>query len=328
MRQFISVRECRRKFLKRFLITSSVVAGVGTFWAAKSNSRAARLLRQLYADSRRKILPAPVKPNPAAWSDNQITICWLGHATTLINFYGLKILTDPVLGNHIGPSLGIGTLGPKRYVAPALRLDELPPIDLVLLSHAHMDHMDVATMNRLASKAPIITAKTTGDVLDGTGSKKLAEMRWGEKLVFHSGKKELQLEAFEVKHWGRRWPNGIDRGYNGYVLRREGKSLLFGGDTAQTPLFLDIKSRGPFEAAIMPIGAYNPWIWNHCTPEQAVNMANFAGAKYIVPVHHQTFKLSREPMNEPLERLQSILQNEPQRIALKQIGEHFICPRV
>ena len=327
MRQFICVRECRRTFLKRFLITSSVVAGVGTFWAAKSNSRAARLLRQLYADSRRKISPAPVMPNPLAWSDNQITICWLGHATTLINFYGLKILTDPVFGNHIGPSLGIGTVGPKRYVAPALRLDELPPVDLVMLSHAHMDHMDVATMNRLAPKIPVITAKTTSDVLDGAGAEKLAEMRWGEKLVFRSGQKDLQIEAFEVKHWGRRWPNGIDRGYNGYVLRREGKALLFGGDTAQTSLFLDIKSRGPFEAAIMPIGAYNPWIRNHCTPEQAVNMANIAGAKYIVPVHHQTFKLSSEPMNEPIERFQTALQNEPQRIALKQIGEHFVCPR-
>src|SRR2546427_6836363 len=70
------------------------------------------------------------------------------------------------------------------------------------------------------------------------------------------------------------WPSELNRGYNGYVLRREGKAILFGGDTAETPLFTALRSRGPFEAAIMPIGAYRPWIWNHCTPEQAVRMAN------------------------------------------------------
>jgi len=79
-----------------------------------------------------------VKPTPHQWSNNQITICWLGHATVLINFYGMHILTDPVLGNHIGVSVGLGTFGPKRYIAPALRSGDLPPIDVVLLSHAHM----------------------------------------------------------------------------------------------------------------------------------------------------------------------------------------------
>src|SRR5439155_10636867 len=128
---------------------------------------------------------------------------------------------------------------------------------------------------------------------------------------------------FEVKHWGQRWPKELAGGYNGYVLRREGRAILFGGDTAQTPLFSKLRSRGPFEAAIMPIGAYDPWIWNHCTPEQAVEMANMAGAKYIAPVHHQTFKLSHEPMHEPIERFQATLKNEPERIAFKQIGEHF-----
>jgi L-ascorbate metabolism protein UlaG (beta-lactamase superfamily) len=119
----------------------------------------------------------------------------------------------------------------------------------------------------------------------------------------------------------------MQRGYNGYVLRREGKAILFGGDTAQTPLFADIKSRGPFEAAIMPIAAYQPWIANHCTPEQAAEMVNRAGARYIVPVHHQTFRLSDEPMNEPIERLEAAFQREPERIALRKVGESFVCPK-
>jgi L-ascorbate metabolism protein UlaG (beta-lactamase superfamily) len=118
----------------------------------------------------------------------------------------------------------------------------------------------------------------------------------------------------------------LTRGYNGYLLYREGKSILFGGDTAFTPAFARAKTRGPFEVAIMPIGAYRPWIWNHCDPEQALEMANAAGAKYIVPVHHQTFKLSDEPALEPIERLQEALRGEPDRLALRQIGETFVLP--
>lgn len=95
---------------------------------------------------------------------------------------------------------------------------------------------------------------------------------------------ELTVEAFEVKHWGQRWPSKLERGYNGYVLRREGKAILFGGDTAHTESFAELRSRGPFAAAIMPIAAFQPYIWNHCTPGQAVEMANAAGAKFVVPV--------------------------------------------
>ena len=78
-------------------------------------------------------------------------------------------------------------------------------------------------------------------------------------------------------------------------------------------------------AAIMPIGAYRPWIWNHCNPEQAFRMADAAGANYIIPVHHQTFKLSDEPMNEPIDRLKAVLQHEPERLALSEVGDTFVC---
>ena len=80
--------------------------------------------------------------------------------------------------------------------------------------------------------------------------------------IYHGKNGELTVEAIEVKHWGERWPSKLARGYNGYVIRREGKALLFGGDTAHTPAIAQAKSRGPFVAALMPIGAYQPWIWN------------------------------------------------------------------
>jgi L-ascorbate metabolism protein UlaG (beta-lactamase superfamily) len=245
----------------------------------------------------------------------------------LLNFYGVHVLTDPALGNHVGVSVGLGTAGPKRYVAPALRFEELPPIDLILLSHAHMDHMDLPTLSRFSPEVSIITAKETSDVLEGTRVRHVTELGWNERAVCHTPSGELEIDALEVKHWGQRWPSEKPRGYNGYVLRREGKSLLFAGDSARTTLFLQHRARGPFHLAIMPIGAYRPWIRNHCAPEEAVEMANWANARYLVPVHHATFKLSDEPMGEPLERFEAALAQEPERLALRRVGETFVCPK-
>jgi L-ascorbate metabolism protein UlaG (beta-lactamase superfamily) len=253
-------------------------------------------------------------------------VAWLGHSTVLLDFHGIRVLTDPALGDRIGVSLGVGTIGPKRLVAPALTVQNLPPIDVLLLSHAHMDHMDLPTLRSLGHSTFTISATRTRDLLMGTKLKPINELGWGERTVFQSPQGSLEIEAIEVRHWGQRWPNEMPRGYNGYILRREGKTVLFGGDTALTPAFRQLRSRGPFEIALMPIGAYRPWIRNHCTPEEAVTMANAAGAKYIVPLHHQTFRLSEEPASEPIERLQAALHQEPERLALHQIGQTFECP--
>jgi L-ascorbate metabolism protein UlaG (beta-lactamase superfamily) len=313
---------------RKFLATGTTAAGLGGLWLASSERRTARWFRRIVADTGRRVRSAPVKPDLATWSDNAVTICWVGHATVLINFYGIRILTDPTFGDRVGVSLGRGTAGPKRFVAPALRLKDLPPIDLVLLSHAHMDHMDLPSLRAFAGKTAIVAARNTTDLLGNIAAMPPTEVGWGDDFTLRTVRGELCVEALEVNHWGRRWPNEeIARGYNGYILRREGRAILVGGDTANTPLFGKMRSRGPFDTAIMPIGAYDPWIRSHCTPEQAAEMANAAGARFIVPVHHQTFRLSDEPMNQPIERLQEALQHEPERLALKQIGETFVCPK-
>lgn len=310
----------RRKFLK-FATAASVATAAVSTWAGLSDSRRARTLRQILRDTLRSPLAASVKPTPETWDDNKITFTWLGHATVLINFYGVRILTDPAFSQRVGIDLGIGTLGPKRYIAPALRFNELPPIDLVLLSHAHMDHMDLPTLARFKPDQSVITARDTAAVFHPTKLKPFAELSWGDATTLRTDRGDLRVEAFEVKHWGQRYPRDRARGYNGYVLRREGRALIFGGDTAMTPLFRQLRSGGPYEAAIMPVGAYNPWIANHCTPEEALQMADMAGARLVAPIHHATFKLGDEPMGEPLERFEKALAPERGRIALKQIGE-------
>jgi L-ascorbate metabolism protein UlaG (beta-lactamase superfamily) len=321
------MQPARRTFLKWLAAGGVVAAGTTGWWVTSSKHRAARLLRRLAADARRTITPAPLQPTPDRWSDNQISLCWLGHSTVLLNFFGVRILTDPAFGARVGVSLGLGTVGPKRYIAPALQVDQLPPLDLVLLSHAHMDHLDLPSLRTLPPPTPVVTAKATRDLVSHTKLNEVTELAWNDRTTLRTKNGELSIQAFEVKHWGQRWPSEQPRGYNGYVLRREGRAVLFAGDTAFTPLFKDRKAAGPYEVAIMPIGAYRPWIWNHCTPEEAVRMSDFAGAKFIVPVHHQTFRLSEEPMNEPIERLKSALSTEPERLALQQIGESYVCPK-
>ena len=295
--------------------------GAAGLWLGFSKQYVPKLMREIVADSGRVVLKPKYTPTPAKWNSNAITAAWLGHSTVLLNFYGLTILTDPALFMRIGADLGIGTIGPKRLVAPALTVRQLPPIDLVLLSHAHMDHLDMPTLKHLGASTKAVTARATGDLFTGTRMKTATELGWGDKTTVRTKNGDVAINAFEVKHWGARWRRDTYRGYTGYTLEREGKKIIFGGDTAMTPTFKPLRQRGPFELAIMPIGAYQPWIHAHCTPEQAIQMVNDAGANYILPIHHKTFKLGREGAHEPIQRFEAAL--EPERIALRDVGETF-----
>ena len=284
------------------------------------------LLREWTIESWRPIAPAFAKPNPANWSNTQVTLAWIGHATALINFFGIKILTDPVFFPRIGIRLPGFTMGPKRLIAPALQFHELPNIDLILLSHAHFDHLDLRTLRCFSESTTVITARSTSDLLRRTRFRDVIELDWGEAKTFKTTAGEVNIGALPVNHWGARKRRDTYRGYNGYLLERKGRRIIFAGDTAMTHSFAEIRRHGAIDVAIMSIGAYNPWIQSHCSPEQAIEMANAAGAHFIVPVHHQTFRLSVEPFREPIERFEVALEKAPERIALREIGETFVLP--
>ncbi|MEP7309194.1 MAG: MBL fold metallo-hydrolase [Acidobacteriota bacterium] len=279
-------------------------------------------LRRLSEGYLRTIRPAPHTPDPRRWRDDQLTLAWLGHATVLINFYGVWILTDPALRARIGVRVGPLTFGPKRYLAPALKANELPPLDFVLLTHAHMDHLDLGTLRRLRRDVTVITAAATADLLTPMQFRRVAELGWGDSTRFHTRRGDLTVDAFRVRHWGARMRTDVHRGFNGYVLEREGRRICIAGDTARTS-FAAV-GRKPTDVMVVPIGAYNPWIESHCTPEQAVEMADQARARFVVPVHHQTFRLSWEPMDEPIQRFKRALS--PTRVALSSVGETFVLP--
>ena len=282
------------------------------------------LFREWTIESWRPMAPVFAKPEPATWSDAQVTFAWLGHATVLINFFGVKILTDPALFARIGIRLPGFTIGPKRLTAPALEFHELPKIDLILLSHAHFDHFDLRTLRCFDKNTSLISARATTDLLRRTRFRNISELDWGEGKTFKTAASEIDFRAFAVKHWGARKRHDDYRGYNGYLLERNGRRIIFAGDTAMTDSFVELRQYGHIDVAIMSIGAYNPWIRSHCTPEQAIEMANAAGARFIMPVHHQTFRLSFEPLREPIERFEAALAKTPERIALREIGETFV----
>ncbi|MSU42107.1 MAG: hypothetical protein EXS22_05615 [Pedosphaera sp.] len=312
--------------IRRSLLLGALVASAGGAWATFSSSWTARFFRSRLVEMGRAPAPAPHRPTPAAWAEDQLTLSWLGQSTVLINFHGVRILTDPVLFNCIGVDFGLGTLGPLRLTAPALHPHELPELDLVLVSHAHFDHLDVRSLAALRGRPVVVTARKTSDLIPRRPFSEIHELGWNEALTLRTPRGTVRVHGLEVQHWGARMRRDTYRGYNGYAIEREGRRLLFAGDTAHTPVFAAHRAHGPFDAALMPIGAYNPWIRNHCTPEQAVAMMRAAKAQRLVPLHHQTFKFSNEPFDEPLARLEAALADEPQRLALRAIGQQIVIP--
>ena len=315
----------RRLLNRRTFVTTGLAAGVGGgAWLGMSSAWAARFVRGRFDEIGRDIPPAPHKPVPHTWSDNAVTLAWLGHATVLINFYGLRILTDPTLFRRIGVDAGLGTIGPLRLVQCALTVSELPEVDLVLVTHAHFDHLDTRSLGAVRGRPAAVMAAGTSDLLPLPPYSSVRELRWNESAKVMTPRGEVVVRSIEVKHWGARIRRDTWRGYTGFIVEREGRKLLIGGDTAQTSLFQRYRSLGPFDAAVMPIGAYDPWIRNHCTPEQAVQMADAAGARLFVPVHHKSFELSREPFHEPIERTQAALSKEADRLAIHEIGQTVV----
>ncbi len=265
----------------------------------------------------RAVEPAPACPRWQDWPETGLHAAWIGHSTVLLKIDGAYIITDPVFSERCGVRLGPVTFGLKRLVAPALELPHLPRLDLILLSHAHMDHFDLPSLRALEdSGAAVVTARSTSDLLRVRRYTSVDELAWGEDLQVGP----LRIRALQVKHWGARLRTDTYRGYNGYLIEAGRFRVLFGGDTADTREFRNVRTSRPLDLAIMPIGAYDPWIYAHCTPEQALRMCDEAGAEHVLPVHHQTFALSREPLNEPIERLLTATGSDTHRVLMRSIG--------
>lgn len=303
---------------RRFLLgaaTAFVMAGCG---------RVGRILTgpELPPDAAdRYVWPEP--PDPGRWPGDGLTVAWIGHASLLLRLNGTTILTDPAFFHRIGlRPMGLMTLGPPRLAPPALSIQDLPPLDLVLLSHAHMDHIDRPSLYRLPSKPPVVLASDTSEFVGDLGLGEMQELHWNETAEVGG----VRIEAIHVKHYGRRYPWDRDRGYNGYLLSKEGINILFAGDTAHTDRIARALNGRRVDVAILGIGAYNPWIKAHTNPEQAWRMFREIGARYLIPMHWRTFQLSDEPVFEPIARLKRAAGTATDRIALDSVGQTWSLP--
>lgn len=259
------------------------------------------------------IRPAPHRPDPAGWDSAALTATWLGHATVLMKLGGAMVLTDPALRSRIGIGVGVTTLGPRRFIHPALTVRELPRIDLLVISHGHMDHLDLATLRQLPRTTPVVTHRNLSDLLGRF--EQVIELDWHERMQVAG----VDIEAIPARHWGARTITDTQRRYGGFILSRDDTRVLFAGDTAYTDLYRGYHDRG-IDLCLMPIGAYDPWIDNHASPEEAWAMARDLKARMVLPIHHATFRLSREPMDEPITRFLAAAGRDRDRVALTEVG--------
>jgi L-ascorbate metabolism protein UlaG (beta-lactamase superfamily) len=245
---------------------------------------------------------------------------WVGHSTVLLSFYGTQILTDPNFSSRIKIA--------RRVVGLPIEPEEIKDLDLILISHAHYDHLDLPSLKRLPREALLVVPRGCKALVEGTGFPRTIEIGWNQILEVHG----LQIEAIRPAHWGRRNPwNDEDRGYNSYLLSKNGITILFAGDTGYSNIFGEKGKEQKLSLAFFPISAYKPdWFQaNHATPEQALQMFLESGAQYMIPIHWGTFILSHEPLEEPLEKLKAEagrLGIEERVIILKH-GESFTVPK-
>ena len=247
---------------------------------------------------------------PRAAPDS-VTATWIGHTTVLVQIGGLNILTDPIWGARASP---LPFAGPKRRTAPGIDFDSLPIIDVILISHDHYDHLDSGTVRRLASTFPAAVWRAPIGVATFLRDRGAADVR---EMTWHDTDRvcDTEITCVPAQHFsGRGLLNRNQTLWCGWVVRAGRRSIFFAGDSAFNPSFARIGSNyGPFDLALMPIGAYDPrWFMRpvHMDPEECVEAVRMLSHDAVsVPVvlatHWGTFKLTDEPLAEPPARMKN-----------------------
>jgi len=242
-----------------------------------------------------------VSRKPVLTRNGELGITFIGHSSFFLQMGGKNILVDPNFARWIFVL--------KRLRRPGLRLRELPPIDAVLVSHAHFDHLHRPSLRAIArltrwhsGKRPaIIVPRNVRDLVGDLGYGRILELDWWESARLG----HVEITHVPSRHWGARMLRDMHRGYGGYVLRSGQQSLYHAGDTAYFDGFREIGERLHPEVALLPIGAYQPASFRsvHTSPEDAVQAFVDLGARWMIPMHYGTFRLSQEPVDEPPQRL-------------------------
>lgn len=268
-------------------------------------------LLQLVRESHAQPMTGQPKPLELV-GENELGVTFIGHSSFMLQVNGKNLLIDPVLTKRL--------VLLRRQRRPGVQLKDMPPIDVVLVTHAHMDHLSLASLRRvvratrrLTGRAPeVVVPWGVKDLVQGLGFSRVHEMKWWEELELQS----LRVTMTPCQHWGARMFRDTHRGYGGYVIEGGGQSVYHSGDTAYFGGFAEIGRRLQPQVALLPIGAYFPDSYRavHTSPEEALRGFVETGAEHMVPMHYGTFRLGREPMEEPPVRLMA----EAQRLGVEQ----------
>ncbi len=267
--------------------------------------------------------PLPAESPLERWltkADSGLRATWLGHSTVLLEVDGLRVLTDPVWGLRASPSSHIG---PKRFQPAPVAIAELPPLDAVLVSHDHYDHLCKESIAALAERdVPFITSLGVGDRLEGFGVRpeKIFELDWWEAISFGP----LTITATPSQHFSGR---GVgDRNstlWSSFVVRGPAHAVFFSGDTGLTDEYTQIRERlGPFDLVMLEVGAFHPsWGDIHLGPDNALTALGLLGGGVFLPVHWGTFNLGLHAWDEPAETL--IRSGGNVQLAMPKLGAPF-----
>ena len=244
-----------------------------------------------------------VARKPVLAHRGELGVTFIGHSSFFLQIGGKNILVDPNFARWIFVL--------KRLRRPGLKLRELPAIDAVLVSHAHFDHLHRPSLRAIAwltrrktgRRPAIIVPRHVRDLVSDLGYGRIIELDWWQSFQLGN----VEVTHVPSRHWGARIVRDVHRGYGGYVVRSGAQSIYHAGDTAYFDGFREIGERLKPQVALLPIGAYHPDSFRrvHTSPEDAVQGFLDVGARWMVPMHYGTFRLSYEPVAEPVERLKA-----------------------
>ena len=272
----------------------------------------------------------PARPLPSmnpleAWRHKPGTglrVTWLGHSTTLIEIGGVRVLTDPVWGSRASP---LSLAGPKRFQPVPVALREMPPVDVVIISHDHYDHLDYPTIRALVkSDVPFVTSLGVGAHLEawGIAPERITELDWWQSYVLPTA--GVRVTAAPSQHFsGRTLKTRNATLWSSFVVRSERHGVFFSGDTGLTTEYQDIRERlGPFDLAMLEVGAWDPaWGDMHLGPQNALEAVALLDADTFLPVHWGTFRLAMHPWDQPAEVLYEQGSKIRTRLVMPKLGE-------